>query len=363
MISELTSSVLILRRDPGSGWLVALVWHPRLDCWLAAGGHVEAGETPAEAAVREAREETGLDVTLVPGPAARVPAAFPHRVLPAPWLVAEAPASPDRHTNEAHVHVDHLYVAVADCGRPAAEPEHHVRWFTPAGIAAAPAVSEDSRLLAAQLLALAAPQPGPQFTWPPEQVHGTTVGQQPGATDRIEGTSCTGGNVAPRLIVIRGNSASGKSAVASAIRERHGQHDLSIVSQDLLRRVVLRERDVPGGANIALIDMTARHAINSGFHVIVEGILRADYYGEMLTRLIGDQVGRAHAYFLHVPFDETLKRHAAKPQASEYGETELRAWYRGLDLLPGGLEKLIPAESSLDDTIREVMTDASLTAL
>jgi hypothetical protein len=39
MISELTSNVLILRRDQRSGWLVALVWHPRLDCWLAAGVH------------------------------------------------------------------------------------------------------------------------------------------------------------------------------------------------------------------------------------------------------------------------------------------------------------------------------------
>jgi hypothetical protein len=82
------------------------------------------------------------------------PVAFPRRVLPAPWLVAEAPASPDRHTNERHVHVDRLYVAIADRCYPAAEPEHHVRWFTLAGIAGAPAVSEDSRILAAQLLAL-----------------------------------------------------------------------------------------------------------------------------------------------------------------------------------------------------------------
>jgi ADP-ribose pyrophosphatase YjhB (NUDIX family) len=56
MIREVTSSVFILRRNPADGWLAALVWHPRLDCWLPAGGHAEHGETPAEAAVREARE-------------------------------------------------------------------------------------------------------------------------------------------------------------------------------------------------------------------------------------------------------------------------------------------------------------------
>lgn len=98
---------------------------------------MEDGEAPAEAAVREAREETGLDVTIVPGPSAALPAAFPHRVVPAPWLTAEVPAAPDRHTNEHHVHVDHVYVAVTVSHRPKVEPEHHVRWFTAAGIAGA----------------------------------------------------------------------------------------------------------------------------------------------------------------------------------------------------------------------------------
>jgi 8-oxo-dGTP pyrophosphatase MutT (NUDIX family) len=52
---------------------------------------VENDETTAEAGVRETLEETGLDVTLVPGSAPLLPAAFPHRLAPAPWLVAEVP--------------------------------------------------------------------------------------------------------------------------------------------------------------------------------------------------------------------------------------------------------------------------------
>ena len=168
-------------------------------------------------------------------------------------------------------------------------------------------------------------------------------------------------DVGTQLIVIRGNSASGKSTVAAEIRRRHG-YGLAIVGQDNLRRQVLREHDVPGGANIDLIDLTARFALDRGFHVIVEGILYADRYGQMLTALIADHAGRARAYYLDVPWTETLRRHSSKPEAAAFGEAEMRHWYREHDLLPGGLEQVIPGESALDETVRRIMTDAALDA-
>lgn len=42
---------------------VVLLEHKRLGLWLQPGGHVDPGETPWEGALREAREETGLDVS------------------------------------------------------------------------------------------------------------------------------------------------------------------------------------------------------------------------------------------------------------------------------------------------------------
>jgi 8-oxo-dGTP pyrophosphatase MutT (NUDIX family) len=41
---------------------VVLLRHKRLGLWLQPGGHVDPGETPWGAALREAHEETGLDV-------------------------------------------------------------------------------------------------------------------------------------------------------------------------------------------------------------------------------------------------------------------------------------------------------------
>ena len=44
---------------------VLLHYHRKLGMWLPPGGHIEKDELPDEAAVREVREETGLEVELV----------------------------------------------------------------------------------------------------------------------------------------------------------------------------------------------------------------------------------------------------------------------------------------------------------
>ncbi len=47
---------------------VVLLRHRRLDMWIQPGGHVDPGETPWSAALREAAEETGLPVSFIAEP-------------------------------------------------------------------------------------------------------------------------------------------------------------------------------------------------------------------------------------------------------------------------------------------------------
>lgn len=172
----------------------------------------------------------------------------------------------------------------------------------------------------------------------------------------------TVGTQETRLIVLRGNSASGKSSVAAGLRARFGR-GLALVAQDNLRRVVLREHDRPGAANIGLIDTVARYALDAGYHVVLEGILYADHYAAMLERLRADHAGPTHGYYLHVPFAQTLERHATKPIADEVSEADLRAWYRDLDVLPGGAEVVVDAASTLAQTVDRVMRETGLDRL
>ncbi|WP_245791764.1 M15 family metallopeptidase [Actinacidiphila rubida] len=165
-----------------------------------------------------------------------------------------------------------------------------------------------------------------------------------------------------RLVVIRGNSASGKSSVAQGLRDHYGR-GVAIVGQDVIRRNVLREHDTTGGANIALLARIARHALDAGFHVVLEGILYADRYSHMITTLVRDHRGVSRCYYLDVPLEATLVRHASKADATyltQVTDDHLASWYRELDLLPGSLETEIPADSTLQDTIARIVRETGL---
>ncbi len=95
--------------------------------------------------------------------------------------------------------------------------------------------------------------------------------------------------------------------------------------QDVVRREILGTRDVADNLSIGLIDLVARYVLDRGRHVVVEGILNIPRYGPMLRSLVADHGGVSRAYVMDVPFEETLRRHATKAKADEFGEAEMRA--------------------------------------
>ena len=105
---HVTGSAIILG-DRG----VVLHLHKRMNLWLQPGGHVDAGEDPADAALREAIEETGLELV--------------HDEAPPVIAHVDAHDGP-----KGHFHLDVRYVlrATSDADpTPPPEESQDCRWF------------------------------------------------------------------------------------------------------------------------------------------------------------------------------------------------------------------------------------------
>jgi 8-oxo-dGTP pyrophosphatase MutT (NUDIX family) len=115
-----------------------LLLHRKLGKWFPPGGHIDPNELPDQAAIREVREESGLDVVLL----ARGSELGPVRVLPHPYCILLEDIGP------GHQHIDLIYFASVSGGSLAhAEREAHAaRWFSWDDLEA-PEIAEDIREL------------------------------------------------------------------------------------------------------------------------------------------------------------------------------------------------------------------------
>ena len=107
---------------------VLLIHHRKLNKWLPLGGHIELAEDPEQAALRETKEESGLDVELL---GERPPTTGPGtRALIGPRFL-------DIHRiNATHEHIGMIYWARPKSGQTTlAKGEHHdIRWCQPADL-------------------------------------------------------------------------------------------------------------------------------------------------------------------------------------------------------------------------------------
>ena len=128
--------------------------------------------------------------------------------------------------------------------------------------------------------------------------------------------------VTMRLIIIRGNSGSGKSTITKRLQHELG-YGTMLIPQDVVRREIIRTKDIPNNPSVQLIKDIAMYGNSINYDVIIEGILVRERYGEMLHEL-ASLFDETHAYYFDISPEETLRRHETKPNAHEFGETQIR---------------------------------------
>ncbi len=118
---DFTVAIFVVHDDK-----VLVIHHRALNKWLPLGGHIELDEDPEAAALREAREESGLEVELL---GERAPTTSPGtRALIAPRFL-------DIHRiSDTHEHIGMIYWARPKGGggatatKLALEEHHDIRW-------------------------------------------------------------------------------------------------------------------------------------------------------------------------------------------------------------------------------------------
>lgn len=118
----------------GSAWIFSadrrrclLAHHRKLDCWLQLGGHADGQPEVEQVALREAREESGLqhfDLVCIDG--ALLPLDVDVHRIPARWN------DEGRLIEDAHEHHDVRFLLIAHPGQEIqlSEESHELAWFS-----------------------------------------------------------------------------------------------------------------------------------------------------------------------------------------------------------------------------------------
>lgn len=159
-----------------------------------------------------------------------------------------------------------------------------------------------------------------------------------------------------KLILIRGNSASGKTSLANVLQAKLGENTL-LLSQDKLRREMLLAHDGFDTPTIPLLISLLSYGIIYCDYIILEGILKADWYAPVWDFISQQNQLQVFAYYYDVPFEETLKRHSARSKAEEFGEEALKRWWNEKDYLGIIPEKTFDKTVTLQEALNNILQD------
>ncbi|MBT3691173.1 NUDIX domain-containing protein [Candidatus Woesearchaeota archaeon] len=116
VIKEFLSTVFVVDKNK-----ILMTWNKKVRSWIPVGGHIEPNELPCDSVIREAKEESGLDIELV-----------------SPWdksksgnLIQPIHVHLD-HIKEDHKHINLIYFGIVKGGDLLEESDEQtpLKWFS-----------------------------------------------------------------------------------------------------------------------------------------------------------------------------------------------------------------------------------------
>ncbi|TPR13207.1 AAA family ATPase [Apilactobacillus timberlakei] len=162
------------------------------------------------------------------------------------------------------------------------------------------------------------------------------------------------------IILIRGNSGSGKTTVAKKLHQLLGSKSL-LVSQDYIRRNMLHVKDKPGNLAINLIDSIIQYGIQNCNYIIVEGIFVKSIYENMLLNNL-QRSNKSLSYYYDLSFEETIRRNNTK-KLKKFSKVSMKNWFVPHDFLENKNEKIINEGITQFQMLNIILSDLDLNKL
>lgn len=161
-----------------------------------------------------------------------------------------------------------------------------------------------------------------------------------------------------KLVIVRGNSCSGKTTVARELQRKLG-HDTMLISQDVVRRDILHTRDGENTLALPLLKQMLEYGYNNCKFVVLEGILRSDWYFDLFELASQLYQNNIFAYYYNLSFEETIERYKTKSAEiqSRFNENDMRRWYAEKDYIGFINEKTLDKNLSVEDAVILISND------
>lgn len=116
VVQEFLSTVYVIKDGK-----VLLTWNKKMKNWIPIGGHIELNELPCNSVIREAKEESGLEITLI----------CPFDRSETGNLVQPVHLHLD-HVKDDHKHINLIYFGIVKSGELLEESDEKtpLKWFS-----------------------------------------------------------------------------------------------------------------------------------------------------------------------------------------------------------------------------------------
>lgn len=108
-----------------------MVYHKKLNTWVIPGGHLEPNEYPADGALREIFEETGIKAAVIDSSESSFEGNEKESKIATPYVMLSE-FIPEKNDKPAHIHMDFVYLCIADETTPVKREAEvsNVKWMT-----------------------------------------------------------------------------------------------------------------------------------------------------------------------------------------------------------------------------------------